>query len=193
MRAADRDYVGRRSGIDADAYTGITAGGEVDDSWLREVGVPVYLLGNFRVSPTHTDDTASSVGHQICGELDRCPGRVGVDLLGFDQENLRVWRHGVGPLDIQCLLDQPLPIDGRLRGAGPSHREVGIWYAKVSGEGVQIGCRGRVITRIDDANRAPAACGNIFAGGDWATRGSGHQLVDTGQGPWRLIARRGAV
>src|SRR6266446_5878470 len=155
MRAADRDYVGRRSGIDADAYTGITAGGEVDDSWLREVCVPVYLLGNFRVSPTHTDDTASSGGHQICGELDRCPGRVGVDLRGFDQEDL------------------------------------GVWNAKVSGEGMPIGCGGRVVARIDDRNRAPAACGHILAGGDRATRGSGDQVVHASEGSGRLIARRG--
>src|SRR5216684_4439250 len=100
MRAADRDYVGRRSGIDADAYAGITAGGEVDDSWLREVCVPVDLLGNFRVAPAHADDTASSVGHQICGEFDRSPSRVGIDLLGFNQVELGVWSHGVGPLDI---------------------------------------------------------------------------------------------
>ncbi len=58
---------------------------------------------------------------------------------------------------------------------------------------MQIGCRGRVVARIDDGNRAPAACGHILAGGDRASRGSGDQLVYAGERSGRLIARRGAV
>src|SRR5437899_3612374 len=58
---------------------------------------------------------------------------------------------------------------------------------------MQIGCGGRVVARIDDSDCAPAACGHILAGGDRASRGSGDQLVYTGEGSGRLIARRGAV
>src|SRR4029077_18141124 len=58
---------------------------------------------------------------------------------------------------------------------------------------MQIGCRVRVVAGIDDGNRAPAACGHIFSGRDWGTRRSAYQLVNTGQGSGRLVARRGAV
>jgi len=35
-------------GIDADAYTGITAGGRIDDSRLGEVRIQLILLRDFR-------------------------------------------------------------------------------------------------------------------------------------------------
>ncbi len=41
IRASDRDHIGRRPGIDADADPRITGGRKVDDSGVGEVFVPI--------------------------------------------------------------------------------------------------------------------------------------------------------
>src|SRR5580693_5572263 len=102
-RAAGRHHV-RRGARVFDAWA-VSRGGEEDDSRKDEGGVEVGFIRAFASAEAHGDFAPARFGHHAGAELSSAKEIEETVVGSLDEEYLGIGGHGMGPFNVQRLLD----------------------------------------------------------------------------------------